>query len=126
MLGAVIVFSILIVALTLYGLASPPGYIQIARRFQSPGGLWVAFAIRALLAVVLWSAAPASATPGAFRVLAAITALGALALPLMGPERFTRLVDWGAGRSAATLRVLCVLGLALGLFLLGSSLAGTR
>lgn len=126
MLRVVAFFSLIIVALSTYGLVTPSGYISFARRFRAGPGVWGGFAIRLALAIALWVAAPASATPAAFRVLALVTALGAVALPAMGAERFGRLVEWGSEQPTWILQSLCFLGLIFGLFLLWSSVAGLR
>ena len=124
MLSVVAVFSLIIVGLSTYGLITPRGYISFARRFEAGPGVWGGFGIRLALAIALWVAASSSATPAAFRVLALATALGAVVLPAMGPERFRRLVQWGSGQPFWILRSLCLLGLIFGLFLLWSSVTG--
>jgi hypothetical protein len=126
MLGVVIAFSLIIVALSGIGFVTPRGYVAFAERFAAGPGVWGGFAIRLALAIALWRAADSAATPAAFRVLAAIVALGATALPVMGQVRFERLVRWGSGQPPWILRSLCGLGIAFGLFLLWSSLVGQR
>ena len=117
-------FAVLIVLLSGYGLISPRGVIGIVRRFQAGPGVWAGFAIRLVFAVALWLAAPLSATPSAFRVLAVIAFLGAVALPLMGSTRFDIFVRWWSEQPAWFLRIWLLLALAFGLFTLWSSVAG--
>ena len=124
MLIVVAFFAVLIVAISSYGLISPPGVISLVRRFQAGPGVWVGFVIRLVFAVALWLAAPLSATPSAFRVLAVIAFLGAVALPLMGSTRFDIFVRWWSEQPAWFLRVWLLLSLAFGLFTLWSSVAG--
>jgi hypothetical protein len=124
MLIVVAFFAVLIVAISSYGLISPPGVIGLVRWFQAGPGVWAGFAIRLVFAVALWLAAPLSATPSAFRVLAAIAFLGAVALPLMGSTRFEIFVEWWVEQPAWLLRVWLLLALAFGLFTLWSSAAG--
>ena len=124
MLIVVAFFSLLIVAISGYGLISPPGIIEFVRRFQAGPGVWAGFAIRLVFAVALWLASPLSATPSAFRVLAVIAFLGAVALPLMGSTRFDIFVEWWVEQPAWFLRIWLLLALAFGLFTLWSSVAG--
>jgi hypothetical protein len=124
MLIVVAVFSILIVALGGYGLSSPSGIISFVRRFQAGPGVWGGFVIRLIFAIALWLAAPSSATPSAFRVLAAVAFLGAVALPMMGRTRFDIFVEWWSEQPTWFLRVWLLLALAFGFFTLWSSLAG--
>ncbi len=124
MLIVVAFFAVLIVAISSYGLISPPGVIGFVRRFQAGPGVWAGFVIRLVFAVALWLAAPLSATPSVFRVLAVIAFLGAVALPLMGSTRFDIFVEWWVEQPAWLLRVWLLLALAFGLFTLWSSAAG--
>jgi len=124
MLIIVAVFAVLIVTISGYGLISPPGIISFVRRFQTGPGVWGGFAIRLIFAVALWLAAPSSATPSVFRVLAAVALLGALALPAMGSARFDGFVRWWSEQPLWFLRVWLLMALAFGLFTLWSSVAG--
>ena len=124
MLIVVASFAVLIVLLSGYGLVSPPGVVGVVRRFQAGPGVWAGFVIRLVFAVALWQAAPFSATPSAFRVLAAVAFLGAVALPVMGSTRFDIFVRWWSEQPAGFLRIWLLLALAFGLFTLWSSVAG--
>jgi len=124
MLVVVATYSVLILALGGYGLVSPRAIIALVRRFQSGGGAWLAFAIRLVFAIALWFAAPSSATPSAFRVLAAVALLGAVALPAMGPDRFHRFVEWWSRQSASAIRAWLLAAVAFGLFTLWSATVG--
>ena len=124
MLIVVASFAVLIVLLSGYGLVSPPGVVGVVRRFQAGPGVWAGFAIRLVFAVALWLAAPLSATPPAFRVLAVIAFLGAVALPLMGSTRFDIFVEWWVEQPTWFLRIWLLVAFAFGLFVLWSSLAG--
>lgn len=124
MLIVVAFFAMLIVAIGGYGLISPTGVIVVVRWFQAGPGVWAGFVVRLVFAVALWLAAPLSATPSAFRVLALIAFLGAVALPLMGSTRFDIFVEWWVEQPAWFLRVWFLVALAFGLFTLWSSVAG--
>lgn len=124
MLVVVAVYSVLIVALGLYGLVSPSGITAFVRGFQAGPGVWGGFAIRLVFAIALWLAAPASATPSAFRVLAVLALLGAVALPAMGAARFAELAKWWSEQPALAVRIWLFAAVAFGLFTLWSSAAG--
>jgi hypothetical protein len=124
MLIVVAFFAALIVAISGYGLVSPPGVIAVVRWFQAGPGVWAGFVIRLVFAVALWLGAPLSATPSAFRVLAVVAFLGAVALPLMGSTRFDIFVEWWVEQPAWLLRVWFLVALAFGLFALWSSVGG--
>ena len=62
----------------------------------------------------------------AFRILAALTLLGAVALPVMGPARLEALVDWGSRLPDWRIRLWCAVVVAFGAFLLWSSVLGWR
>jgi hypothetical protein len=123
MLILVALFSVLIIAISGYGLISPQGIISFVRRFQAGPSVWGGFAIRLVFAIALWQAAPSSATPSAFRVLAAVAFLGAVALPMMGRTRFDIFVEWWSEQPTWFLRICLLLALAFGLFTLWSSAA---
>ena len=124
MLIIVAFFAVLIVAISSYGLISPSKIVEFVRRFQAGPGVWAGFVIRLVFAVALWQAAPVSATPSAFRVLAAVAFVGAVALPVMGSTRFDIFVEWWVEQPAWLLRIWLLLALAFGLFTLWSSAAG--
>ena len=124
MLGLVAGLSLFLAALSVWGLVSPRAFVAYAERFEARTILWMGVASRLAFALALWSSAADSATPGAFRVLAALFALGAAVLPVLGAERIAGLFRWGLSLPPWAQRPAFLSGLALGLFLLGSSLAG--
>lgn len=125
-LVVVAVYSVLIVVLGSYGLISPSGIIAFVRSFQAGPGVWGGFAIRLVFAIALWLAAPSSGTPLAFRILAVVALLGAVALPAMGATRFAEFVQWWSEQPAWAVRIWLVSAVAFGLFTLWSSAAGLR
>ena len=106
------------------GLVAPRVYAEFAERLGAVRVLWLGAAFRAMLAGVLWSAADDSATPGAFRFLAGLAALGAVFLLVMGAPRIERMIRWGFAPPYRLLRGAGGVGCLLGIFLLWSALAG--
>ena len=114
------VFAVLVIALSLYGVKSPVAVLQISRRFMVSPGIWVAAAIRLLLAVLFWFAAPVSMTPVAFRVLALLVLAAALTHPLVGTERLLKLVDRVESWPNSVVRLQGLVGIGFAAFILWS------
>lgn len=120
----VAVFAVAVVLIGASGLLRPSALVAFGRWFAAGPGVWGGFAARGLLAVALWIAAARSATPTAFRVLAILSALGAVVLPVIGAARLEAIVEKGATGPPGTLRGVSALALAFGVFLLWSVVAG--
>jgi membrane-bound ClpP family serine protease len=91
--------------------------LGIVRHFQSPAGIYAAAALRIILGVVLFLAAPTSRAPEVVRILGIIILVAGLITPLFGLERFRRLLDWWSARGPAFMRVWAGFALAFGLLL---------
>ena len=117
---ALALFSVLIIAMSIYGVVQPLKLTVLVRRFMISPGVWGAVAIRLLLAGLLWFSAPFSHTPLTFKVLALLTFLAAITLPMIGAARLMKLIDYIATWPPIAIRVQCLLGVALGAFLLWS------
>ncbi|MEM9628768.1 MAG: hypothetical protein AAGA21_21230 [Pseudomonadota bacterium] len=117
---ALAAFSVLIIAMSIYGVVQPAKLTALVRHFMISPGVWGAVAIRLLLAGLLWFSAPFSHTPLTFKVLALLTFLAAIALPMIGAARLMKFVDYLASWPPTAIRVQCLLGIALGAFLLWS------
>lgn len=115
------IVSIIIVLLSLYGVLLPKRLVAWVRGYMAGQfGLATAIAVRLLLAALLWFTAPASQTPTIFRVFAILTMTAAVVFPFVGIDRIRKLIDHVAGWPAWALRLDCLLGVALGSFLLWS------
>ena len=113
--------SVLIIVLSLYGAVLPLKLTSFVQSFmQRPGSVWVAVLARLLLAVLLWFAAPESQTPTVFKVLAVLALFVAIALPAIGAERRTKLIEYFASKPPTFMRFQCLLGVAFGAFILWS------
>lgn len=117
---ALAILSIVILALSLYGVLLPRKLVALVRGLLAGPGFWSAVAIRLLLAVLLWFSAPASHTPTTFKVLAVLALVAAFALPIIGELRILKLIDYLASWPTMAVRLQCVLGLAFAGFLLWS------
>jgi hypothetical protein len=126
MLAVVVIFSILIIALGAYGIASPRGVLTLAQRFASRSGIVLGFLLRFAFAIALWFSADASATPTAFRILSVVTLLGAISLPAMGEERLRAFIAWWSDLPTWSLCAWLGAALIFGLFTLASSVLGLQ
>ena len=123
-LTLVIIYSILIIALGAYGIASPSGVLSLAQHFASGSGIAVGFLLRFVFAIALWLSADASATPAAFRVLSVVSLLGAISLPAMGEKRLSAFIARWSDLPTWSLRAWLGAALVFGLFVLWSSVLG--
>ena len=112
-----LILSLLVAALGALGVVSPRRLLDIARHFTSPAGLYAAGALRVVLGVALFLAAPGSRWPDVVRVLGIFIAVAGLSTPLFGVERSRKVLDWWSARGPAFMRVWAGFGLAFGLLL---------
>jgi len=70
--------------------------------------------------VMVWLSANASRMPRTLKVLGALFVVGGVALPVIGLEGMQNLAQWGAGTNTMLLRVIGLLAVALGTFLVWS------
>lgn len=112
--------SIFVVGMGVFGLASPTGLAAFVLRWRSKAGLWTASIGRFLFGVVLWLVAPTSRAPVLLQVLAVLSLVSALVLPLIGVSRFESILSWWSRQSSAFIRSWSALAVALGVFLLWS------
>jgi hypothetical protein len=107
-----------------YGVVRPLRLAALVQRFLNKFEVGGAAVIRVFLASVLWFSAPASHTPTAFRVLAAIMLTSAVILLVIGRARLQKLIDWVTTWPPTAIRLQCLVGVAFGAFLLWSVLLG--
>lgn len=106
-----------------FGLVSPPGLALFVARWESRRGLWTAAVFRIGFGLILGGIAPATRTPLAFQILAALTVCAGLALPWLGLVRFKRILAGWRGLPPGWIRLWAVFPVGLGIFLLWSVLA---
>ena len=115
------IVSTIIVVLSLYGVLQPEGLVAWVRGFMARRqGLATAIGVRLLLAGLLWFTAADARTPTVFRVFAILTLIAAFVFPFVGIDRIRKLIDYVAGWPSWALRLDCLMGVALGVFLLWS------
>ncbi|MFT4570002.1 MAG: hypothetical protein ACI8TX_000026 [Hyphomicrobiaceae bacterium] len=122
----IVAFSAFLISIGVYGIAEPTSLVGVARKFLVWPGVWTGFTLRLIFAVALWSGADSSHTPGAFRGLAVLAFLAALALPVLGTTGLTHLVDWWASLPRELRQAWAGGALAVGAFTLWSAVLGVR
>lgn len=115
----VVIFSLLMLVLGAVGLIAPFYLLRFGRAIWSAAhGMTLAVALRLVLGLSLYLAAPVSRFPDTFRVLGIIVVAAALIIPFAGRERISRLLDWGSRQPAWVLRLWLGFGFAVGAFIL--------
>ena len=114
------IFSVTLAALSLYGVVTPLKLAALVQRFLNTFEVGGAAVIRLFLALVLWFSAPVSRTPAVFNALAAIMLATAVVLLIIGRARLQKLIDWVTTWPPTAIRLQCLVGMALGTFLLWS------
>ena len=114
----------MIAALGAVGVVAPDRLVEVARRFESRLGIYVATTLRLLLGSALIVAAPGSRVPDAVRVLGIVIFLAGVVTPWFGLERVQRVVTWWSERGRPFQRAWASLALILGLFLAYAVLPG--
>ena len=79
---------------------------DLTRLFADKTGMWVATAIRAVLALGLLAAAGESKAPMLLRLLGLLILIVAILMPILGLDRHRRMIDWWLARSR-TVEMLC-------------------
>ena len=62
-------------------------------------GMWIATAIRAVLALGLLAAASESKAPMLLRIVSLLILIVAIAVPILGVDRHRRMIDWWLARN---------------------------
>ena len=114
------VVSIFVASMGVLGLASPARMVSFVSRWQSKTGLWVAFIVRLAFGISLWLVAPTSQASVILQVLAVVSVVSALVLPLVGVSRFKSILSWWSSQSPAFMRVWSAVVVVVGVFILWS------
>jgi hypothetical protein len=79
---------------------------DLTRVFADKTGMWIATAIRAVLALGLLAAAGESKAPMLLRILGLLILIIAIVMPILGLDRHKRIIDWWLARPRMT-ELLC-------------------
>jgi cell division protein FtsW (lipid II flippase) len=79
---------------------------ELTRLLADKTGMWVATAIRAVLGLGLLAAASDSKTPTLLKLLSLLILIVAIVVPILGPDRHRRMIDWWLARKRTT-QIFC-------------------
>ena len=79
---------------------------DLSRLLMDKTGMWIATAIRAVLALGLLAAAGESKSPMLLRLLGLLILIVAIAVPILGLDRHRRMIEWWLVRSRP-IEMLC-------------------
>ena len=106
--------GVFVLLVGVWGVLAPSRMVDFVKRFGTKGGLIFAVVIRVIIGLALWFAAPSSRAPLLLQVLGVLAIVAAVALPLMGLERFKALLLWWTKLSPAKQRLNSLFAVAFG------------
>ena len=112
-----IIICLFIAAVAAVGVVSPPRLLDALRKFQTPGRLVLLGVLRVFFGVAFLLAASASKAPGLFAIVGVIAIIKGVTVPLLGVERFRRLLDWWSARGTLLHRGWALVAVAISLAL---------
>lgn len=110
--------GVFIVLMGAWGFLAPARITDLVNRFGTKGGLWFAAAIRLVLGLALWFAAPQSRAPVLLQVLGVVAIIAAVVIPFMGADRFKNLIAWWGKLSPTSQRLWSLFAVAFGAVIL--------
>lgn len=116
----VLAFGWLVVGAGGWVVIQPSGLVDLAALFLRADRLWLVIAIRLTIGALMWVAATGSRTPRTLKVLAVLMIVSGLAIPLVGIEGVRSIADWGAGLQSIALRVVGLVTIGFGAFIIWS------
>jgi hypothetical protein len=116
----------LVAVLGALGVVSPDALLQIARRFETPGGLYAAAALRIVVGGVLVLAAGVSRAPRAIRLIGALIVVAGLVTPFLGLGRVHAILEWWAAVGPIVKRVWAGGALVFGCVMVYALAPGSR
>jgi len=98
MIALALILCAAIAALGVTVIVVPAKAHDLARLFQDKTGMWVATAIRAILALGLLAAASESKAPMLLRILGLLMLIVAILIPILGLDRHRQIIEWWIAR----------------------------
>jgi hypothetical protein len=114
----VIILSLLVAALGVLALVAPLRLVDLVKSLETPGGLYLAAAVRLVLGSSLLLSATSSRAPAVLRVLGAIIFAAGLITPFFGVDRFGRMIDWWSSHGTFWVRAWGCVAVAFGSLLI--------
>jgi hypothetical protein len=116
-----IVFLVLALAVALFvfamgawGVFAPGSIFAFISGWSSRTGFWLAVSLRLCFGLALWFAAPDTRLPLVLRLLGALAIVSAASLPVIGFERFERILAWWTGLPPNAMRLWSLVAVGIG------------
>ena len=109
--------GLVVAAIGVLGIASPPVLLEFGRSLQSTGGLYFVAVLRIAFGIVLLWAAADARTPVIMRILGVFLIIAGIATPFFGVERSRAMFDWWATQGSFLARAWPGAAIVLGLFI---------
>lgn len=116
----VLAFGWLVVGVGCWVVIQPSGLVDLAGVFLKPDRLWLVIALRLAVGALMWVAATGSRTPRTLKALAALMIVSGLSIPVVGVEGVRSIADWGAGLQPIALRLVGLVTIGFGAFIVWS------
>ena len=98
MIALALILGAAIAAMGVTVIVAPAKAHDLARLFNDKRGMWVATAIRAMLALGLLAAAGESKAPMLLRLLGLLVLIVAILIPILGLDRHRHMIEWWIAR----------------------------
>lgn len=117
MIALALILCAAIAAMGVLIIVKPALAHDLTRLLADKTGMWIAAAVRVVLALGLFAAAAESKAPMLLRILGLFILLVAIVMPILGVDRHRRMIDWWLARKRSV-EIICgaaafVFGLAL-------------
>jgi hypothetical protein len=121
-----ILVALFFIVVGVVGLIAPLSLFHWLQYSITPIGLYVVAVLRIGIGIVLLGAASMSQTPKTFRVFGIIALIAGLTTPLLGVERAHGIMEWWFAQASIALRMLSLVALILGGFIMYSIVSWRR
>ena len=118
--------GIFILVVSKVGVVVPDAMLVVARSVASPLGLYIGGLVLVAVGLVLFAVAPSSRYPAALGALAVAIFFAGLFTPLIGVGRAHAIVEWWAAQGPAVMRLWCLVGVGIGVFVAFATRDGHR
>jgi len=98
MIALALILCAAIAAMGVTVIVAPAKARDLAQLFNDKRGMWVATAIRAVLALGLLAAAGESKAPMPLRLLGLLVLIVAILIPILGLDRHRHMIEWWIAR----------------------------
>lgn len=106
MVALALILCAAIAAMGVLTIINPALVHDWTRLLSDKSGMWIATAIRAVLALSLFAAASESKSPMLLRILGLLILILAILTPILGLDRHRRMIDWWLARKR-TVEMMC-------------------